>query len=357
MTSILGRYISKIVMIATGLATLIIIGVLFLITLLGELKNIGEGDYSIGQAIFYVFLKLPNELYKFSPMLILLGSIIGLSILSSHKELAVMRASGFSINKIIFSVLSAAFLLTLGISFMGEWIAPNLSYKAEIKKENAKNAGQSVVTAAGVWLHVQNNFIHVRHVIGRHLFEGVTRYQFDADHHLEAAFYAKKLTLQNNEWQMFDVLKTSFYPDRTQSEIQPQMAWNLKFNPNLLNVGLLEPNEMSLPKLSKFSHYLKQNGLQSTEYRYEFWHRIFQPIASLVMIFLAIPFVLGTFSASTMGWRIVIGILCGFGFFILNALLGQLCVVYQIPIVLAAAIPLIAFTLLGIILSNRIIRN
>lgn len=357
MTTILGRYIAKVIMVATGLATLIITGVLFLITILGELKNIGEGDYSVGQAILYVFLRLPNEIYKFSPMLILLGSIIGLSILSSHKELAVMRASGFSIRKVIFSVLSAAFLLTLGISLIGEWIAPHLSYKAEVQKENAKNAGQSVVTASGVWLHVDNNFIHVRHVVGRHLFEDVTRYQFDNNHHLEAAFYAKILTLQNNQWQMFDVLKTSFFTERTKSEFFPQLEWNLKFNPNLLNVGLVEPSEMSLHKLSKFANYLNQNGLQATEYRYEFWHRIFQPIASLIMIFLAIPFVLGAFSTSTMGWRIVIGIMTGFAFFISNAFLGQLCVVYQLPTILAASLPLVAFTLFGFFLSNRIIKN
>lgn len=357
MISILSRYIIKVIVVATGLATLIIIGVLFLITLLNELKNIGEGDYSISHAFIYVLLRLPNELYKFSPMLILLGSIIGLSILSLHKELAVMRSSGFSINKIILSVMGGALLLTVGISFIGEWIAPNLSYRAEINKENAKNAGQSVVTASGVWMHVDNNFIHVRHVIGRHLFEGVTRYQFDASHHLEAAFYAKRLTLQNAEWQMFDVLKTSFYNERTQSDSYPQLAWNLKFNPSLLNVGLLEPSEMSLPKLAKFSHYLKKNGLQSTEYRYEFWHRIFQPIASLVMIFLAIPFVLGTFSTSTMGRRIVIGVLTGFAFFISNAFLGQLCIVYQIPTIFAAALPLIIFIVVGFFLSKRIIRN
>lgn len=357
MTTILGRYIAKVIIVATGLSTLIITGVVFLITLLGELKNIGEGDYSAGQAIFYVFLRLPNELYKFSPMLILLGSIIGLSILSSHKELAVMRASGFSIRKIIFSALSAALLLTLLISFVGEWVAPNLSYKAEVSKENAKNAGQAVVTSAGVWLHVDNNFIHVRHVVGRHLFEDVTRYQFDNQHHLLAAFYAKTLTLQNNEWQMYDVLKTSFYNEQTKSEFFPQLDWSLKFNPNLLNIGLVEPNEMSLPKLSKFAHYLKQNGLQATEYQYEFWHRVFQPFASLIMIFLAIPFVLGTLSTSTMGWRIVVGIMTGFAFFISNAFLGQLCVVFQLPTILAASLPLVAFTLFGIFLSNRIIRQ
>ncbi|RDI42677.1 LPS export ABC transporter permease LptG [Aquicella lusitana] len=357
MIKVLERYIAKTTIISTMLVALIITSILFLITLLGELKNIGEGDYSIAQAFFYVLMRLPNEFYHFSPMLLLLGSIVGLSILSSHRELAVMRAAGFSIRRIVYSVLLAALALVLAISIVGEWIAPSLSYKAEMHKESAKNGGQVVVTGAGVWFHVDNNFIHVQQVVGRQLLEGVTRYQFNDKHQLQAAYFAKKLSYRDNQWRMSDVVKTSFYPERTKSQLFTEAAWDLKFNSNLLNVGLVEPSDMSLPKLVKFARYLHQNGLQSSEYQYEFWQRIFQPFISLVMIFLAIPFVLGAFSTSTLGWRIVIGILVGFVFFISNAFLGQLCIVFQVPAVLAAFLPLAAFLVFGLFLFNRLVKR
>jgi len=356
MIKILERYIAKTIILATGLVSLVITGVLFLMTLLSELKNIGEGDYGISQAVFYVFLRMPNELYHFSPLLILLGSMAGLSVLSSHRELAVMRASGFSVRNIIYSVLTVAFMLIGAISFIGEWFGPGLSYKAEVRKENAKNAGQAVVTAAGVWFHIDNSFIHVKHVVGRQLLEGVTRYQFDDNHHLQVAYYAKTLSFENKAWKMNDVVKTTFYTERTKSHAMLEAPWDLKLNSNLLNVGLVDPKEMSLPRLVKFSRYLEQNGLQASEYRFDFWQRIFQPFASLIMVFLAIPFVLGALSTSTMGWRLIIGMIVGFIFFILNAFLGQLCVVYQIPTLIAALLPLIAFAVLGLLLSNRLIR-
>lgn len=357
MFKILERYIAKTTIVATAVVTVVITSVLFLMLLLGEIKSIGSGDYGITQAIFYVILRMPNEIYKFSPLLLLLGSIVGLSILSSHRELAVMRTSGFSIRRIIYSVLTAALFMIAVVSFMGEWAAPHLSYKAEVHKENAKNAGEAVVTASGVWLHVGDNFIHIQQVVDRRLFEGVTRYEFDDKHRLQVAYYAKKLSFQNNQWTMHDVVKTSFYNERTKSQALPQAEWNLKFNPNLLTVGLVEPNEMTLPKLAKFARYLKQNGLQASEYQYEFWQRIFQPLVSLVMIFLAIPFVLGTLSAATMGWRIVVGIMVGFAFFIINALLGELCIVYQLPAVFAASLPLVLFALFGILLAKSLIRR
>jgi lipopolysaccharide export system permease protein len=357
MIKILERYIAKTIMLATALTALIIAGVVFLITLLNETKNIGEGDYGFSQAIAYVLMRMPGELYQFAPMLILLGSMIGLSSLSTYRELTVMRASGFSIRHIIFSVLSAGFLLTMGMGFIGEWVAPKMSHIAETNKENDKNVGTAMVTAAGVWLHIENNFIHVEHVVGHELLEGVTRYQFDDNHRLKAAYYAKTLTHQEDQWIMSDVVKTTFYKERAKSESFKTSAWDLKFNKNLFDVGLIDPGEMSLPKLAKFARYLEQNGLQASGYQYEFWQRVFQPFASLLMIFLAIPFVLSAFSSTALSFRMMVGMMVGFAFFMSNAFLGQICIVYQVPPILAAFLPLAAFALVGVFLSALLIKR
>lgn len=356
MMTILERYIAKTVISATALAAVIVTGVSILMSLLRELKDIGKGDFGLGHAVFYVFLRLPEEIYQFSPMLILLGAMIGLSILSGNRELAVMRTSGFSIRKIIYSVLVAAITIIFTLSLLGEGLAPDWNRKAEVEKENARNAGQAVLTAAGVWFHVENNFIYVQHVVSQTHLENVTRYQFDNEHRLVAAYFAKSLVLENNHWQMHDVVKTNFYKERTRSEAIAQMPWELKFNANLLKLGEVEANQMSLPKLSKFINYMEKNGLQANEFKYQFWQRLFQPIASIIMIFLAIPFVLGALGSLALGWRVLIGIMTGFIFYMLNALLVEFSIVYQVPTVLAALTPLVIFAVLAYGLSRSLIR-
>jgi lipopolysaccharide export system permease protein len=208
-----------------------------------------------------------------------------------------------------------------------------------------------------VWLHVDDNFVHVEHVIGTQLLEGVTRYKFDSEHRLLASYYAKSMTYENDQWMMHDAVKTTFLTNRTMSEAQPDMLWDLKFNAHLLNTGMIEPNEMSLSKLKKFARYLEQNGLRSSQYRFEFWERVFTPLASLVMIFLAIPFVLGAFRQAAMGWRLMAGVITGFVFFILNAFLGQLCIVYQIPPSMAALLPIAVFAVIGILLAKNMLKT
>lgn len=355
MKKILQRYIAKAILTGTLLSLAVITGIVILLLLLAELKDLGQGDYGVLQMLLYVLMKLPNELYQYAPMVMLLGSMIGLSILTAYRELTVMRASGFSMKLVIGSVLSAAFLIILTLSVGGEWVGPDLSYRAEIYKDNSQNAGQAVITASGVWYHVDENFIHIKRVIDRQQLEGVTRYQFDDHHQLLASYYAKLMTLERGEWVMHDVVGTQFYHDRTKAFAQSVMPLGLTLNTNLFNIGLVDANEMSLHKLARFTRYLDENGLQSTEYKYQFWQRLLQPIGSMIMVLIALPFVLGLFSKASMGMRLFAGVIAGFIFFICNALLGEIAIVYQVPALIAALIPLVIFFIVGLYLSRRII--
>lgn len=352
MLKILERYIAKSIFTSTIIAALVMVALLFIMTLLAEFKSLGVGDYSFISALIYVFLRMPNAIYQFSPLLILMGSIIGLSLLSSYREIAVMRASGFSIRRIIQSVLIVAFIMIMGITIAGEIAGPPLNHRAEIYKENLKNAGKAVVTSAGIWLHIDNNFIHIDHVVDSDVLEGVTRYEFDDQHRLKAAYYAKEMTNRNGRWVMHDAVKTRFSDSRTMSEEMADLPWELSFNNHLLSTGREEPAEMTLWKLNNFANYLDKNGLQSSQYRFEFWARIFMPLASLVMVFLAVPFVLGATRQSALGWRLLVGVMAGVVFFLLNALLGQVSIVYQIPAVLAALIPILMFAMIALFLSR-----
>lgn len=354
MMSILQRYIAKTVLMATLSVVAIVMGLAFFIGLLGELKDIGVGDYGFMQAMMHVVLRLPHSLYQFFPMLVLVGGVFGLGILSSNRELTVMRTSGISIAKIIRSVVLAALLLVFFATVVGELIAPQANFLADKRKDSAQNFGQAVATASGVWIHEGNNFFHIDKVNGLHHLEGVTRYEFNAAHELLAAYFAKHMDFENNQWQLRDVVSTRFTPDHTQSQSNKTGSWDIALNPNLLNVGLIEPEEMSLPHLASYSRHLVENKLQATVFQFEFWKRVFQPLMTLVMILLAVPFVFAAPRSVTMGWRITFGVMVGFVAYIFNALLGQFSVVFQISPFLSALLPIVLFSIIGYIFLLRV---
>ncbi len=353
MISILSRYIAKMVIFATLLVMAIVLGLAFFINLLGELRDIGVGDYGFIQAALHSLLELPYNIYAFFPMLVLLGGLIGLSTLASHQELVVMRVSGMSVRHIIFAVFGAALVLIIMGMLIGEIIAPRTHYLADIHKSTAQSGGQAVVTTAGLWVHEGNSFVHIDRVMPHQHLEGVTRYEFTAAHQLLAAYFARTMDYQQGRWKLHDLEKTTFLDNRTKSERLSEATWDLTLNPNILSVGLLEPEEMPLTKLSGFIRHLHKNGLQATEFQFSFWKRLLQPLTILVMLFLAVPFVFTAPRSINLGWQMLLGVVIGFVFYILDSLLGQLSVVYQLPPFFAALLPILLFAGVGYFLLLR----
>jgi lipopolysaccharide export system permease protein len=352
--TILHRYIARTVIAATGLVILVMMALTFLIDFLDEMKDVGTADYGFWQAFIHVLLEFPRSLYQFFPMLLLMGGVIGLGVLSSNQELVVMRTAGFSVLRIALSVMSAALVLIVAGTLIGEWYVPKAHHLAQVRKQSEQNGGQAVSTQSGVWIHEGNNFLQISRVIGLSHLESVTRYQFDAEHHLLAAYYVRSLDLVKGKWILHDAVKTTFADNKTKSERAVETTWDMALNPSLLNVGLIEPGELSLPALHSYSRHLLRNGLQASEFQWEFWKRVFQPLTTLVMILLAIPFVLGSSRSVTMGWRVLFGIVFGFSFYILNAFLGQFSVVFQFSPLLAAILPTVLFAVLGLLFALKL---
>jgi lipopolysaccharide export system permease protein len=346
---ILNQYIAKYLLQAIIIVLILLTSIAGLFLLLNELKNLGNGDYRLLQVFTYVFMRLPGELYHFSPMIVLLGAMGGVSMLVRHNELVVMRASGMSTYQIVRMIILVSLCVILTISVVGEMISPRLSMLAVMQKENARSGGRAVVTRSGVWFHVNNDFIHVDQVISRDLLSGVTRYEFDANQHLKAVYAADKLIHQAGGWYLQTIRRTIFLPDQTKSDVSSKLAWDLKLNTELFN-DMIEPQDMSLQKIVRVIRYLHQNGLQASEYEYAFWQRLSQPIVSLLMVLIGVSLVFRTFQRHQYGKMMLIGILLGVVFFLLNAFLQQLCIVYQLPALGAVLLPLLILSGLAVML-------
>jgi lipopolysaccharide export system permease protein len=71
------------------------------------------------------------------------------------------------------------------------------------------------------------------------------------------------------------------------------------------------------------------------------------------MVFLAIPMVLRARQSATIGQRVLIGGLIGFGFHLSNQASGHLGIVYDIAPAVSAAGPAMAMFIVGVLLLAR----
>lgn len=353
---ILSNYIAGVVIGSTLMVVLILLGVESFVQFIGELGDIGQNGYGIFQALIFVPMTLPSDLYQLFPMAGLLGSLLGLGRLASSNQLVVMRAAGVSKGKITWAVVRAAFVMMVFVTLIGEFIAPPLYTKANNLKQVSLGNRIGYAQLKNVWLRQGDRFIHIEHVLDPQRITGLTQYRFNRDHRLTAVITASQAVLEKNgSWQLAHPSITSVGMRHIQTHQQHQMSLRLNFDPKLIEMSRQQPSETSVVKLFNNIRYRQQYGLNSDEYAFAFWQRIIQPLTTLVMICLGVPFIFGSLRNVTMGFRITMGILIGFGFYMLNQFFGPISLVYQFPPWLAAVLPTAIFAIAGWSLMRKAI--
>lgn len=351
---LLDRYIAKTVLSSIAMVTLMLAGLQIFILFVNQLDDLGKGDYGIIQAGIFVLLQMPYQVYLFFPVASLLGCLIGLGILANHRELIVMRAAGMSIGQVTAAVLKAALVVILLVTVTGETVIPRLAHFANDHKMQAISGGQTLRTSRGVWLRYQNDFISIATILPDNRLEQVYQFRFDENHRLELARKIQHIDFINDHWQAFDIAQTIILDNSTRSEDIVSMPWDVMVRPSILSVSSSEPDEMTLHELRRFLRVQKANHQTALNYQLAYWQRLMQPLTTLVMMILAIPFIFGPLRSSTMGSKLLAGATVGFGFHIINRFFGPISQVLQWPPELAAIGPTCLFALLGLYLMRKV---
>ena len=100
-------------------------------------------------------------------------------------------------------------------------------------------------------------------------------------------------------------------------------------------------------------NYLENNDQDPSRYQLALWRKVFQPISVGVMLLMALSFIFGPLRSVTMGARVIMGVLTGFGFFILNEVFGPVSLVYQLPPFLGALLPSLLFAAIAGVMLRR----
>jgi lipopolysaccharide export system permease protein len=351
---ILDRYIAVAVATGTLVALLIVVGLDIFFNVIAQIDNIGRENYTLMTLVQFVALITPQSMYELFPMAALLGSLMGMGGLSANSELVAMRASGLSIWRIIRSVLQVGVLMLVVAVFVGEVIAPVAERHGQQLRAAAMNRAISFLSSRGLWVRDEDQFINARKVLSDNTLAELTIYEFDAEARLKVVTQAVEAQYQDGQWILHNVSRTEFTDDRVLVRHEEQMAWVSTLTPDLLGIVALKPENMSIRDISQFMRYLEENGLDTRQYRYAFWGRFVTPAAALVMLFISVPFVFGSLRSASAGQRVFIGMLVGFGFYLVSQVVSQIGQVFGFNPLLMMMVPGTVFLLFGIRAVRRL---
>ena len=78
-----------------------------------------------------------------------------------------------------------------------------------------------------------------------------------------------------------------------------------------------------------------------------------QPVSVAVMLLVALSFIFGPLRTVTMGARIIMGVVTGIVFHLINEIFGPVVMVYQIPAIIGAVLPSILFIGFATYMMNK----
>ncbi|MDB6096183.1 MAG: permease [Francisellaceae bacterium] len=352
---IIDTYLGNNIIKAVLTVALALLGLELFFGFINEHKFIGRGNYFLKESLSYLLLTTPRRLYGIFPWASLIGSLIALGQLATNSELIVMRSCGISIARIAYSTLKAACILIMIVVMLGEGLAPFLENKAQSKRSFALSGGQVINTPYGLWMRQGKDFIYANNIVSKEELENVSQFKFDQVLQLKRINQANFAKLENKEWQLKDVHSSIFLPDVILNEKPNSIPLPNFVDPDVVkNTFAKHLDYLSLKSLKNIIEYRKNNDLNAQSYQLAFWKKIYQPIAILVMMFLAIPFIFGPLRSATMGFRMLAGILLSFVFLTLNGIFTSIGSVSQIPPYIAALIPSLVFLSLAAILMKRL---
>lgn len=338
--NILTGYIVKEVLKGSFLALLLLLTLFNLYTLSDELKDLGKGSYQLREIFTYLALTTPTVFYDLVPSAALIGSIFVLGAMANNSEIIAMRAAGLSIFGIIRAVMLAGVILVSISIAVGEFIAPDADRAAQAMRTKAQNNRVVMRTKYGIWLREGNSFINIRNIEEKSRFADISYYDLDKDHHLNQVKHAQTgKFIGHKQWQLENVQTTQLFDSSVKARSDAQDYWKTSIAPELLSIVVETSTNLSSIDLAKYIDFLKRNNQKSQIFEAAFWARVLNPFVTFVMLLLSTPFVIGIKRGTGVGGRLVIGIVIGLGFNILDQIVSHLGVVYNLNPLLMAALP------------------
>lgn len=352
MNDLISRYIFRVVL-ATSLVALLVMLILdSIFNLLNQLEDIGRGSYDLRDVLYYLLLTTPRRLYETAPVALLVGGLLGMGSLATHSELIVMRAIGRSRLNLVLAAMQAGLVLSLIVALLGEFIAPVSERMARAVRADAGIHDSRF--NQGLWARDGDLIIHIGAALPGPRLERIAIYALDDKAGLRMLGSATGARFEDQRW----VLENAEFSTLTATSIEqsavPEIPWQSVITPETLQVLAVDPEDLALRELRTYIAYLRDNGLNTSQYELALWTKIMAPLANLAMLFVAMPFAFGPNRSTGTGQRLVVGIFIGLIFFLLNRLLGNLVLLYGYSPLLGAALPMLLLYGVGYWMLRRL---
>jgi len=338
---IIRRYILRefIVYFLSCLLSLIFIAVVF--AALSELKTL---DKENGGVLFTeaILSGIPLLIEIITPISVLLATILAFISLSKSSEIIAMMAAGVSLSKMVFPIFVAGCVIGL-LGYL------NQSYLAPYWGADKRTSMVDSTPVNNSWQFYQGRLFYFSGLAAKKKSVQSSRvFEFDNHHKIRKIKDYKQLKLEKRIWQAQSGREVEVNNNSVFDRISPRNSFTDNEFPFVFK------KELNHPKYSDFSDIITEINLKrqgSVNYEgdlFAFYQKVAAIISIFVMILLALPFSLSSDRKSNVRMGIVLSIILGFSFWLVDQIFASFNSAGLVSAELAAFGANLLFTLLAL---------
>ena len=343
---ILNFYLFKRFLLGLLVSLVVLVSLEVFFSFSSEMKYLNEGNYHFNVILKYIILSIPRSIETMFPYSVLIGTLLSLGAMAADMEFVAMQSAGVSIRKILTIILLQTFFISSIFYIVVDSVVPKFSSKAESMRNNALNK-QSYFYKNGTWFKNDKSFIKISEIYPDNIIKGVSVYTYDDNNLLTTVSYIKSARFDKEKWNLVDVIKIDLSVIPITKERFKSMLSDDLLDIKLINIKTNKPYSLSLRDVRRNIKYLESNKLDTSIQEKIFWDKIIKPLATVIMLFLAMPFIFGRLRSINTSKRLVIGLFIGIVFFIISSILPNIGLIIGINPLISVMSPLIVFTILG----------
>ena len=287
--------------------TLVAFAMLFVIftffELIGDIIHNRTPLVTVGD---YLLNLIPFIIYNVTPLCSLLAVLITFGALNRSSELTAMKATGISLYRVVAPILVLAALIGAGLFAFDESYLPEANRRQDqLRSEIKGKPPQTFLRPDRKWISGQTNragdpariFYYQFFDPDRNVFANLTVFEFEpASFTLQRRIFASTARWDPgvNRW-IFDNGWQRTFSGETVGTYQPftlNTFPEIHELPGYFKKEDLQSQQMSYGQLSRYISDLKQSGFDTVRLSVQLDRKIADPVVTLVMAILAVPFAL-----------------------------------------------------------------
>jgi lipopolysaccharide export system permease protein len=351
---IIRGYLARAVIGTSAVVMMVLLSLGGFIEFVGQLDDIGTGNYGIAEGLLYTLLKVPEMAFVLLPMTVLLGGLLGLGALANGSELIALRAAGVSLATVARGMLVTGGALALFGLVLAQYLAPPLERYSRQYRTFAMHGPSGVATGETAWVRDGDVIMNMSRLGDPSRFGGVYLFRLEPGNRLRSVARADSAGLDEaRQWTLNNYAGTYISEEGVTTRRARRSAEVSGLNPELLGLTVVRPEALDGIALWRYIGYLRDNELDSHRYEVAFWSRVASAVAIAPMCVLALPFAFGQMRRAGTSARMLIGIGIGLAYFLFSRGLADGSEVYNFNALLVGWLPTLVLSVATLIALAR----